>query len=353
MAPRDAALSLLIVEDNPADADLVRDLLDDTGHREWSVTHVQRLGEALEHLMRDSIDCILLDLGLPDAHGLDGLGKLMASFPGTPVVVLTGRDDEALALEALRHGAQDYLLKGHVGGDLIARSVRYAVERKKMDTAKSEFIARAAHELRTPLAVVAGMSETLGERYDEMDREQLQEVFEALRRQGRRAGELITKLLDLSQVEMGRITFTQETFPLSDAARTAIGALPVPPNVNVSMHLADAVWVEADQLRVEQIIANLLTNAYKYGGEEIVVEVTEDDGYAVVVVQDNGPGIPREFEQRLFEPFARGDDTANLEGSGLGLAICKRLAEGCGGQISYRHDGGARFELRLPLHRGS
>ncbi len=122
-------IRVLLVEDNPGDARLFTELLRDAGASQLRVVHVDRLAAALDHLTRDSFDVVLLDLSLPDADGLDTLVRAHAQAPKTPIVVLTGHDDEALAVRAVRAGAQDYLVKGHVDGELLVRSIRYASER--------------------------------------------------------------------------------------------------------------------------------------------------------------------------------------------------------------------------------
>ena len=134
MNPPSAApqpLSLLVVEDNPADADLIRELLPVTGPVCFQVESVSRLSEALTRLERKGIDLVLLDLGLPDSQGLPTLHKLRAVVPDVSVIVLTGTDDEEQAVAAVREGAQDYLVKGKIDGSLLARAARYALERQK------------------------------------------------------------------------------------------------------------------------------------------------------------------------------------------------------------------------------
>jgi two-component system, cell cycle sensor histidine kinase and response regulator CckA len=122
-------IRVLLVEDNPGDARLFTELLRDAGANHLTMVQVQRLAAALDCLNRDSFDVILLDLSLPDADGLDTLVRAHAHAPKTPIVVLTGHDDEGLAVRAVRSGAQDYLVKGHVDGELLVRSIRYASER--------------------------------------------------------------------------------------------------------------------------------------------------------------------------------------------------------------------------------
>src|SRR5258708_346495 len=121
---------VLLVEDNPADARFLREEIADVGAGGVRLTHVSRLEDALRKLDAEDFDIILLDLSLPDESGLDTLVRAHARAPGVPIVVLTGLDDEALAIKAVREGAQDYLVKGRTDGNLLVRSMRYATERK-------------------------------------------------------------------------------------------------------------------------------------------------------------------------------------------------------------------------------
>ncbi len=124
-------ITLLLVEDNPVDAQLTQDLLAEWSLDRFEVTHAPILAEGLAKLSRGRFDVVLLDLSLPDTHGLSTVTQVLATSPDVPVVVLSGHDDHPLALQALRHGAQDYLVKGEGGTDFLARSILYAIERKK------------------------------------------------------------------------------------------------------------------------------------------------------------------------------------------------------------------------------
>lgn len=126
---------LLLVEDNPGDARLIREMLDEWGGHDTELTHVERLGDAEKHLADHPVDLILLDLGLPDAQGLAAVRRTRKIAPRIPLVVLTGMDDEALAAQALQEGAQDYLIKGQIETRGLLRALRYAVERKVMEEA--------------------------------------------------------------------------------------------------------------------------------------------------------------------------------------------------------------------------
>src|SRR5579884_1971181 len=121
---------VLLIEDNPADARYLREEIADAGGLGIKLTHVSRLTDALERPDLQEFEVVLLDLSLPDAQGLETLERLQANAPGLPIVVLTGMDDEDLAVRAVREGAQDYLVKGQTDGGLLIRALRYARERK-------------------------------------------------------------------------------------------------------------------------------------------------------------------------------------------------------------------------------
>jgi two-component system, cell cycle sensor histidine kinase and response regulator CckA len=126
-------MKLLLVEDNPADARLIREMLKDSPAGEFQVQHVPRLDSAVQLLRRETLDAVLLDLALPDSEGLRTLAVMQRAGGGLPIVVLTGLDDECFAFEAVRAGAQDYLIKGRFDSELLVRTIRYAVQRNRAE----------------------------------------------------------------------------------------------------------------------------------------------------------------------------------------------------------------------------
>jgi PAS domain S-box-containing protein len=128
----------LLIEDNPGDARLIGEMIAEAGNGSARLKWVERLGPGLQSLVEGEIDIVLLDLALPDSQGIDTLSAVREAAPGVPVVVLTGLDDEYAAVESLRQGAQDYLVKGKFDGALLLRSIRYARERKKSETTLRE-----------------------------------------------------------------------------------------------------------------------------------------------------------------------------------------------------------------------
>ena len=134
---------LLLVEDNPGDARLLREMVNEHGSRDIELTHVECMSDAEAHLVDRAVDIILLDPGLPDAQGLGAIRRAHTAAPQVPLVVLTGLDDESLAVQALQEGAQDYLIKGQIDPRGLLRFLRYAIERKIMEEALFEEKERA------------------------------------------------------------------------------------------------------------------------------------------------------------------------------------------------------------------
>jgi DNA-binding response OmpR family regulator len=121
------AINVLLIEDNPGDARLIQELLAEPGGAVFTLDCVDRLSTGLKRLAEGGIDVILLDLGLPDSQGLDTFARIYEQTRDVPIVVLTGLDDETLAIQAMRAGSQDYLAKGQMDSNLLIRTMRYAI----------------------------------------------------------------------------------------------------------------------------------------------------------------------------------------------------------------------------------
>ena len=135
---------ILLIEDNPADARLVRELLFDVGAALYDLVDVGLFSDGMRHLKDNRCDIVLLDLTLPDGMGIDMVTRLQSALPQAPIVVLTGLDDDQVALDAMRAGAQDFLIKGRFDGQLLVRALRYAIERKRALQALARFEDQAA-----------------------------------------------------------------------------------------------------------------------------------------------------------------------------------------------------------------
>ena len=142
MVDQQPRLRILLVEDNPGDARLLRELLREAPSLRFELMQVDRLSDARRRMEQEGGDVILLDLSLPDAHGLETVTGMLEVAGDAPIIVLTGLDDETTALKAVQAGAQDYLVKGNVDGALLGRAIRYAVERKRLEQERTLLLAR-------------------------------------------------------------------------------------------------------------------------------------------------------------------------------------------------------------------
>jgi DNA-binding NtrC family response regulator len=139
----DQQLHVLLIEDNPGDARLVQEMLAEIKGSRFSLQWADRLEQGVERLDKcPPIDVILLDLSLPDSNGSETFARMLAAAPHIPIVVMSGLDDETVAVQTVREGAQDYLLKGQADGHLLARAIRYAIERKEAQTEREELICK-------------------------------------------------------------------------------------------------------------------------------------------------------------------------------------------------------------------
>src|SRR6202021_771263 len=162
---KEKALQVLVVEDNAGDVRLLREMFSKEKPDSFELTHLLRMKDAVIHLAKGGVDIVLLDMGLPDGHGLDTVRQAHAAVPSVPLIVLTGLDDEALAAEAMKEGAQDYLIKGQIENRALPRALRHAIERHRMQKEaelirthqmqfKDDFLSNVSHELRSPLTAI-------------------------------------------------------------------------------------------------------------------------------------------------------------------------------------------------------
>ena len=157
-------LTILLVEDNPGDALLIEEMLTDAAQNQMTVTCAETLAQAVQKLLKTPMDLILLDLNLPDSNGIETIFTICRKIPWIPVVVLTGQDDETLGVESVKAGAQDYLIKGKVSGDLLKRVACYAVERHQARQASMEsetFLRSTLDALSSSIAILKSTGEII------------------------------------------------------------------------------------------------------------------------------------------------------------------------------------------------
>ncbi|MGH8915276.1 MAG: sensor histidine kinase [Acidimicrobiia bacterium] len=221
---------------------------------------------------------------------------------------------------------------------------------------KNDFVAMVSHELRTPLTSIAGFADTLVESWKDLPEAEVDEFLGIINRQSVYLGDLVEDVLVIPRLEADRLRFHPELFDLGDLIEdVARMVFPNGGKKSSLVSLPDGVRVRADRRRVQQVIRNLMENARKYGGDQVMVEGFVMGDQYLIVISDNGPGVPDEETQRVFENFEQlsKGDTREATGIGLGLPIARRLARAMGGEVWYerRFPTGARFCYSLPLRR--
>lgn len=364
---------VLLIEDNPGDADLVRLRLTE-GHPHLRVECVPRLSDALESLSRETPTLVLLDLNLPDSRGADTFRKVREKAPNVPLVVLSGQDDEALAMKALHQGVQDYLVKGDISSKQLERAMRYAIERqalvRSLEVAskqrlefKNQFLSHVSHELRTPLTCIHQYVTLLLDGLAGPIAPEQSDHLKTVLRSVNQLHAMIRDLLEATRAESGTLRVEPRCVSIRELLQQAVTMMqPTARAKSIAIELvvdARIPLVFADPDRVLEIVINLLDNALKFtdadGSVTVNASMTETDPSAVYLsVADTGRGISLEAQPLIFERLYQDPNSidSNRSGLGLGLFICKELVRLHKGRIWVTSDPGrgSIFTLTLPIY---
>ena len=236
----------------------------------------------------------------------------------------------------------------HVGTQLgrVAERAQSRAQAAALDDARARFVANAAHELRTPLATLRTVAGLLGSRREQMTEAEIAQCCDILERQGANLGTLVEDLLDLSRIQSRHEPDAAERVDVQSWVTRALETALAPDGTTVSLHVEPGLSVRGHPDRLNRALVNLLANAYRHGGPTVAVRAARDGADVVVLVEDDGDGVPEDLVADLFEPFAC---SGTGSGAGLGLAITRALVEEAGGSVAYQGatDQGARFVLRL------
>lgn len=375
------ALRILLIEDNPGDARLLREAFAGCAPETFEITWAQDLASGLQRLSESTPDAVLLDFSLPDGKGLYLLERVQERSPRVPIVVLTSLQDESVAGQAVRAGAQDYLVKGKADGPLISRSIRYAIERKKMeeehaanlerqkelarlrdvDKFKSNLLNIVSHELGTPLTpievqlyILEGLDVVRNDRH-------LQAIVHVLRRNLDRLLSVVQGVLDASRMEAGQFSVDRASTDLTPAllnAAQVYAPLAQKAGVQLEAFCEPELRVFGDGPRLARVVAGMLNNAIKFTprGGSIRLEGVRDTDHVVVSIRDTGRGLKPEEITQLFQPFSQVHDPMQITdpGSGLGLYIARRIIEFHEGRLWCESPGpgrGSTFSFRIALEK--
>ncbi|WP_135823995.1 hybrid sensor histidine kinase/response regulator [Halorussus ruber] len=355
--------TILLIEDNEGDARLIEEmiqmkgsLLDDSSQLSpnISLVHEERLGDGLDTLEAEPVDIILLDLMLPDSSGEETLDSVLAQTDEEPIVLLTGLNDREFGVNAVQRGAQDYLVKGEIDGELLVRTMRYAMERKKNEQELARRTEQLAilnqileHDIRNDMNVVHGTGQLLREQVSDADHEELLDRMLDNSEHVVELTETVSTLLEtitgdqdpnLEPVDAGRVLESEVR-----KIRTSHGDA----TVVVDGEIPDAT-VQANNM-LSSVFSNLLNNAVQHNdAEEPTIEVgVEDRGETIAIsIADDGPGVPDAQKETIF---GRGEQGLDSSGTGIGLYLVDTLVSQYGGSVRVEDNDprGAVFVVEL------
>ncbi len=376
----DLKLKILLVEDSAVAARLVQEaVIAGMGPDFGTIDRSADLASAVSIIEKSNFDVILLDLGLPDSFGIETFRKIYEKSRMMPIVVFTGNDDKQLALQAVREGAQDYLVKGMVSGALLSRTIGYAIERGKiknellnvqqqlmkrsqelelLNATKDKFFSIIAHDLKNPFYSIIGLADIVINDYKELNDEEKLSYIQSVRNTAQYSFELLSNLLEWANMQTGRLKFNPAKFDFSLAANKSYNLMKstaAKKNISLALAVEDDINIYADENMINTVLRNLVTNAIKftYEGGNITVKAEKDGGKALVSIIDNGIGMTDKVKEKIFriDVSSSTKGTANERGTGLGLILCKEFIEENGGKIWFESEPGkgTTFFFTVPL----
>ncbi|MCC9603289.1 hybrid sensor histidine kinase/response regulator [Stieleria sp. JC731] len=381
-------MKVLLIEDNPGDAELIRRALR-SSHIQFDFHAESRLEPALSRPDLESFDIILTDLTLPDSDGLSSVERVIECVPTAPVVVLTSLPNDEVAIEAIRRGAQDYIVKDHANEYTLSRSIRHSIERQSMCTenerlladleeskellekknAKLQELCEAAqqsidnisHEFRTPLTVIIEYASIISEGIVGDVNDEQRRFLDVIADRGNDLNNMVNDMLDVSRLESGVMGISREEHSVEEILDHVEGSLmrkaqvrQIELTTNIETGLPH---VYCDAEKIGRVIINLTINALKFASErgKVSIDVRRvSDDEIEFAVSDNGHGIPADKLEEIFERFSQlgsGPIYHSTKGFGLGLNIAQNLVNLNFGSMTVDSEvnKGSTFRFTVPI----
>lgn len=367
------SVKVLIVEDNPDDAALIEIELADRPLPRFALTLAASMADASRKLQDSEFDIALLDLSLPDTFGISTFKTFQALVPHLPVIILTGLNDEAVALEALRLGAQDYIVKSDIGRGLIVRAVRYAMERSRLESERNHLhhelmlkerlaavgqtVASVSHYIKNVLSRMNTSQWLITKMVENEDYEKLKEVWPIFHRATDNLTEYVVAMLNFSrdyQPRLGRHCINELIREICALCQQDMDSN----SLSLELDLDETAPVGSfDRSAMQDAILNLVNNSIdacmECGASRIHIgsQYHPGEDKVVISIEDDGLGIPAEVQSKIFDPFF---STKGSKGTGLGLPMVKKIAAAHGGNVTVDSQPGmTRFTITIPLHSDS
>lgn len=358
----DQVIRLLFVEDDSVYFNLLKRLLQTVEDTKFEILWASTLEQTLSSLQEQQVDVILLDLNLPDSEGIETFLQIHKQAARIPIIVLSGSDDERQALETVRLGAQDFLIKGKVGVHSLVRCVRYTLARlevaeyRERIQAINDFTAALAHDLRGPIIGAERVLAAMLSNEDSTLSQDNLSMLKLLQSNNEFLRGKVDSLLQVYRLESDLKSLNLESVDMSSLVRNCVRQFAAPSSElkhRIAIRSVSGLEVAGNRTALNQLCTNLLDNAVKFStpGDPIEVSCVRNEGTIELSVKDVGQGIAPDDLKSLFRKFWRGGSHTFVPGTGLGLYLCDKIVSAHHGSISCasRLGEGSTFTVCLPV----
>ncbi len=397
-------IRVLLIDDDEEDFIITKNLFNDIPDHKYIVDWVRAYNQGIKEIEKKSHDIYLVDyrLGMDDENGLNLIREGIKRGCTAPFIILTGQHNPEIDVEAMKSGAQDFLVKSTLSSHELESSIRYSInhaknleeikklnvdleirveertkglhqalkelelakaktekalkKEKEMNELKSRFVTMASHEFRTPLSTILSSVNLISKYSNDSPPEKRQKHVERIRSSVHNLTDILEDFLSLGKLEEGAITAHPVLFNFDDLCKQVVSqmqSLIGKPDLIHYEHSGTTDEIILDPKLVQNILINLLSNAVKFStdGKSITLSSEQNKKELIIHVKDHGIGIPENDQKHLFERFFRASNATNIQGTGLGLNIVHKYVDMMNGDLSFssKLGEGTTFTLKLPV----